>query len=203
VTGVQTCALPISSGKKVDEAENRLTLETLTGMGFSGREIRFWMLATHYRKALHFSDERLMESRRALQRLDGCIQDLLNVKEGKAYPELGQIVYDIKHGFIHAMNEDLNMSEALAAMFAAVKKLNALIQEKNIDEDGAHEVLKVFRDLDAVLNIFDFSNLYLNDLVKALIEKREKARAEKDWDRADRLRARLEELGIRVRDPKI
>jgi cysteinyl-tRNA synthetase len=196
------CDQVFSNGKKVDENDNRLTLENLADMGFSGREIRFWMLGTHYRKALHFSEDRLLESRRALQKLDSCIQDLLNVKDGKPYPDLGQIVYDIKHGFIHAMNEDLNMSEAMASMFGAVKKLNVLIQDKAIDQDGAEEVIKVFRDLDTVLNVCDFHNLYSDSLVQSLVEKREKARADKDWARADLLRVQLEELGVRVRDSK-
>lgn len=196
------CDQVFSGGKKVDENENRLILDQVADMGFSGREIRFWMLCTHYRKALHFSEDRLLEARRALQKLDACIQDLLNVTEGRPYPDLGQIVYDIKHGFIHAMNEDLNMSEAMASIFGAVKKLNVLVQEKGIDQDGAGEVVKVFRDLDSVLNVCDFHNLFADNLVRSLMEKREKARAEKDWERADRLRDQLEELGVRIRDSK-
>lgn len=196
------CDQVFFNGKRVDESENYLTLDQLADRGFSGREIRFWMLATHYRKALHFSEDRLMESRRALQKLDDCIQDLLNVRGGRPYPDLGQIVYDIKHGFIHAMNEDLNMSEALASIFGAVKKLNVLIQERAIDEDGAGEVVKVFRDLDAVLNVCDFHNLYSDTLVQSLMEERERARADKDWEKADRLRERLESLGVRTRDSK-
>jgi cysteinyl-tRNA synthetase len=125
------------------------------------------------------------------------------VKEGNVYPDLDQIVYDIKHGFIHAMNDDLNMSEAMASMFTAMKKLNLLVQENNIDPDGAAEVVKVFRDIDAVLNVFDFHDRFSDELVSSIMEKREKARAEKDWVRSDRLRVQLEELGISVRDVKL
>lgn len=197
------CDRVLSGGKKVDDKDNRIILEHVLDMGFTGREIRFWMLSTHYRKVLHFSEERLLESRRQLRKIDGCIQALLHVQDGEPYPDLDQIVYDIKHGFIHAMNEDLNISAAMAAMLTAIRKLNQLVQEKGIDPDGAREVVKVFRDLDAVFNVFDFQDRFSDELVKRLMEKREKARAAKDWDRADRLRAQLEELGVSVRDQKI
>jgi cysteinyl-tRNA synthetase len=197
------CDRVLAGGKKVDEKDNRITLETVLDMGFTGREIRFWMLGTQYRKALHFSEDRLLEARRSLRRVDACIQALLNVKDGQPYPELDQIVYDIKHGFIHAMNEDLNISAAMAAILAAVRKLNLLVQEKNIDPDGAREVVKVFRDIDAVFNVFDFHDVFADELVVRLMEKREQARADRDWERADRLRRQLEELGVSVRDDKI
>lgn len=197
------CDRVLSGGKKVDDRENRITLEHVLDMGFTGREIRFWMLSTHYRKMLHFSEDRLLESRRQLRKIDGCIQALIHVNEGVPYPDLDQIVYDIKHGFIHAMNDDLNISAAMAAMFTAIRKLNQLVQEKGIDPDGAQEVVKVFRDLDSVFNVFDFQDRFSDELVQRLMEKREKARAAKDWERADRLRAQLEELGVSVRDRKV
>jgi cysteinyl-tRNA synthetase len=197
------CDHVFSGGKKMGDKDHRMTLGTLLDMGFSGREIRFWMLGAHYRKALHYSEDRLLESRRSLRKVDALIQSLLNVKDGEPYPELDQVVYDIKHGFIHAMNNDLNMSEAMASMFTAVKKLNQLIQDRKIDPDGAQEVVKVFRDIDTVLNVFDFNDRFSDELVLGLIEKRDKARMEKDWARADLLRAQLEELGISVRDEKI
>lgn len=197
------CDRVLAGGKKVDEKENRIILDQVLDMGFTGREIRFWMLGTHYRKVLHFSEDRLLEARRSLRKIDACIQALLNVKDGKPYPDLDQIVYDIKHGFIHAMNEDLNISAAMASILAAIRKLNLLVQEKNIDPDGAQEVVKVFRDIDTVFNVFDFHDLFSDELVVRLMEKREKARAAKDWERADRLRGQLEELGVSVRDVKI
>ncbi|GAB6096187.1 hypothetical protein JCM14469_24400 [Desulfatiferula olefinivorans] len=197
------CDRVLAGGKKVDEKDNRITLEQVLDMGFAGREIRFWMLGTHYRKVLHFSEDRLLEARRSLRRVDACIQALLNVKEGRPYPDLDQIVYDIKHGFIHAMNEDLNISAAMAAILSAVRKLNLLVQEKNIDEDGAREVVKVFRDIDAVFNVFDFHDVFADEQVVRLMEKREQARADRNWEQADRIRRRLEELGVSVRDDKI
>jgi len=55
--------------------------------------------------------------------LNACIRSLLHVKEGEPYPELDQLIYDIKNGFINAMDDDLNISEAMASTFKAVRRV--------------------------------------------------------------------------------
>ncbi len=67
-------------------------------MGYSGRVIRYWLIASHYRKPITFSTDMLDSAENSLKRLDSCIHDLLGIKDGDPYPELDQLLYDIKHG---------------------------------------------------------------------------------------------------------
>ncbi len=180
-----------------------LTLDHLSEEGFSGREIRYWLISNHYRKAITYSVDRLMDARNALMRIDSCIHALTQIKQGSPFPELDQLLYDIKNGFIDAMDDDLNISAAMASIFSNIKQINILIKEGNIDPDGAQKILKAFKNIDSVLNIFDFQENYYDPEVQRLIRKREKARADKNWELSDRLRDALKTRGITIRDPKV
>jgi cysteinyl-tRNA synthetase len=189
-------------GRQEDKAEE-FTLKTLTDMGFSGREIRYWLISGHYRKPLTFSPDRLEHARSSLKRLDACIQSLLTISKGESFPEISQLVYDLKQGFTTAMDEDLNISAALASIFKVVKRINLLITENRLDSSNARSLLDAFRKIDEVLRIFDFGQNAEDEKVKALLEKRREARQGGDWTLADRLRDELEAMGVHVRDEKL
>ena len=180
-----------------------LILKDLVQSGFSGRAIRFWLLATHYRKPATYSKARLATAEQSLKRLDTCIKNLQDVRGGGAYPELNQLLYDIRNGFTQAMNDDINVSAALAAVFAIVRRINRLIQTGRLNRDDAGQLIEAFRNVDRVLEIFDFEQPSPPDDVATLVEAREKARAAKDWAEADRIREELRARGITVKDRKL
>jgi cysteinyl-tRNA synthetase len=122
---------------------------------------------------------------------------------GSPFPELDQLLYDIKQGFVSAMDDDLNISAAMASIFKNVKMVNILILEKRLDKDDASKILDAFRNLDAVLKIFDFEDAYEDPDVQRLIKKREQARLDKNWDLADKLRDQLKARGITIKDQKM
>ena len=179
-------------------------LAELAEQGVSGREIRTWLLSVHYRKPLAYSAERLADARRSLQRLDRCVQSLLQIHDGSSSADLDQLMYDLRQGVRRAFDDDLNLPAALAALFQGVKRINARVADGRMDARGAGRLLALLRDLDAVMAIFDFSAA--GDVpagTRELIEARERARAERNWVRADRLRDELLARGIRVQDHKI
>ncbi len=105
------------------------------------------------------------------------------------------------------MDDDLNISAALASIFKIVRKINILALSGEIDPDGASKILDAFRNIDSALKIFDFANeLSDNELsdseIELLIKERDKARKEKNWDLADKIRAQLISRGITIKDPK-
>ncbi len=198
------CDRVLLDGKKVDEQGAVYTLSDLTDMGYTGREIRYWLLYGHYRKPITFSKERLKEAKRSLKRLDSCIHSLIQIKpEASLYPELDQLLYDIKHGFKTALDDDLNMSAAMASIFNNVRTINKLTLENRLDPEGASKIIEAFRGIDSVLKILDFKDDVHETDVQHLIEQREQARREKNWDLADRIRDQLSARGITLKDPKI
>ncbi|UCF93221.1 MAG: cysteine--tRNA ligase, partial [Desulfobacterales bacterium] len=194
------CDRILVEGKKVDENDHGVTLDDLARMGYSGRVIRYWLFSTHYRKPIAFAPDRLDNARRSLERLARCIDTLQRIRAGRPYPELDQLLYDIKHGFVSAMDDDLNISAAMAALFNMVKKINILAAGKQIDPQGASRILDTFRRIDAVLGFLDFGPSVVDPAIQDLIQARERARRKKDWERADKLREQLRARGILVRD---
>ena len=198
------CDRVLVGGKKVDEQGAGPTLSDLTGMGYSGREIRYWLLSVHYRKPVVFSKERLEDANRSLKRIDACIYALVHAKsDAPPYPELDQLLYDLKHGFISAMDNDLNISAAMASTFKIVKKVNILTLENKIDPDGALKIVDAFRNIDSVLKIFDFQDESHDPEIERLIQERDKARLEKNWDLADKIRDQLKAGGVTIKDQKL
>ncbi|MCP3953671.1 MAG: cysteine--tRNA ligase [Desulfobacterales bacterium] len=190
-------------GKAVDTKGAGLTLPDLMQQGHTGRQVRCWLLTTHYRKPVTFSAEKLLQTQKALGRLDKTIQGLLQATEDvEAYPDLDQLLYDIKNGFSGAMDDDLNISRAMASVFKYVKKINILLQQRRLSDQCADQILQVFRQIDSVLGLFDFSNAAAGEQVRQLIRERDRARGAQDWEKADRLRVQLEELGVVVMDFK-
>jgi cysteinyl-tRNA synthetase len=190
----------LSAGKKLDEKSAGLTLADLMNMGYSGRVIRFWLLSSHYRKPISFSKERLDNAKRALERLDRCLLKLCCVKQGQPSAEREQLIYDLKSGFSSAMDDDLNISAALAKIFTVVKRVNALVLENQLDSQDASKIVDGFRSLDAVLNVLNFFDDYFQPETQQLIRQRDKARAEQNWSLADQLRDELKSRGIFVED---
>ena len=98
------------------------------------------------------------------------------------------------------MDDDLNISAALAAIFTIVKKVNTLILNKQLHPKDASKIMDGFRSIDEVLNLFNFYEGTSDPEVQRLIEKRDKARSEKKWDLADKIRDELRLRGIFVQD---
>jgi cysteinyl-tRNA synthetase len=82
------------------------------------------------------------------------------------------------------MDDDLNISAALATIFTIVKKVNTLILNKQLHPEDASKIIDGFRSIDAVLNLFNFFDDYSDPEVQRLLNKRDKARSEKNWDLA-------------------
>jgi cysteinyl-tRNA synthetase len=198
------CDRVLMDGKKADGPSVRPTLSDLTDLGFAGREIRYWLLASHYRKPVAFSEERLLYARSALKRLDACVTTLQKLPAGKgAGAELDQLLYDLKSGFVSAMDDDLNTSAALASIFGRIKRINTLAHSGGLDATDGERLLDVFGQFDGVLHIFDFSRPGPDDEIEAMLKARDQARAGKDWAEADRIRGVLRERGVEVQDRKI
>ena len=192
----------MSEGKKADRSAEVLDVGELLERGYPGRVIRYWLLSNHYRRPLNLSDEALDQSRQAIRRLDECISSLKGVADGRPYAEIEQLLYDLKTGFADAMDDDLNVSSAMATIFQVVRQVNRLVMQGDLDQAGARRIIDAFKRVDAVLNILEFEHEVQDEKVQKLVAEREEARQRKDWELADQLRERLSAMGVEVKDKK-
>ena len=188
-------------GKKMSpEAKTVLTLKDLLNKGYSGREVRFLLLATHYRKPLHFSFKKLDEARKNLRKLDEFTQKLLCLPPGLPHPKVAAHLTEMEETFCGAMANDLNMSRASGAIFDFMKKINPILSEGQLDLEQKKYILETLEKINTILNILKLKECPLAPEIDRLIKDREEARRNKDWERADTVREELAQKGFGIVD---
>jgi cysteinyl-tRNA synthetase len=186
------------------DALSKIDLDLLENLGWEPRLIRFWLLSGHYRKPLTLSSQSLDDARRSLYKLDRCLAALACVQAGERYDGLDQLLYDLKQGFLSSMDDDLKIPGVMAALFKGVKELNRLMDTGGIDSSGARAVIDLFKEIDSVLKIFDFyPGKVPSAKVAKLLEEREAARLNREWELSDRLREELVAMGVEINDKKV
>jgi cysteinyl-tRNA synthetase len=168
--------------------------------------VRFFMLSAHYRSPINFSDKLLEQAKSALSRIYECrnnLEFLLSNSEQDTFEE--HIYEDIdlyREKFIKAMEDDINTADALAVLFDLVRDINTKINTTSkVGKKTISKALVLLKELTGVLGIMTKENDdTLDETVEALIEERQKARAERDFKRADEIRDKLKEMGIELQD---
>ena len=190
---------------------------------YDANTIRFFILTNHYRMPVEFNDEALEAAAAGVKRLRNAANNLLNYI-GKENLSDNVECEEIEQ-FKDAMNDDFNTSKALAVMFDiatkgnkakdaddkenAKKYISALMklarvlgfdfEKVELDENQLKE------KLDCIINEFDFvtdKNAPACEIMKKIIEERNKARAEKNWAVADKIRNELDKINIVLKDTK-
>ncbi|RKX93510.1 MAG: cysteine--tRNA ligase [Spirochaetes bacterium] len=175
---------------------------------YSPRVVRYFLLSAHYKAPLNYSEESLKQAEGALSRYDDFILRLNDImeKSGKRKEnpkkQVSEIISKTVNSFEEGMDDDLNISKALAAISELVKEINILIDHSSVSYADAESVTDFMKSIDSVLGIFKFDKELLPEEIERLIEERAKARKEKDFKKADEIRAKLLEMGIVLEDTK-
>ena len=184
---------------------------------YKGEVLRFFIVSTHYRSPLDFSDERLTEAARSLQRLEvakKACEELAKVNGSADSQEAQALVRAAKEAmanFDTAMEDDFNTALAISYLFALAKEINiyhaAVMKDNSLhNSDLFQEAQSLYMDMANVIGILEQEEEaagdddLASDLMDLIIEIRQQARQEKNWAVADRIRARLGELGIVLED---
>jgi cysteinyl-tRNA synthetase len=196
------CAHLIVEGKKMSKsAGNFFTLRDLKAKGYGGREIRYELIATHYRQSLNFTFEGLDGAKSALQRLDAFRSRLAEAAGGvAASASVPEWAVAARAGFAAGLADDLNISGAMAAVFDMLRAGNREMDTAPLDPSAAAAALAVWDGFDRVLGFLAPPAAGIPAGVQALVDERAAARAAKNWAESDRLRAAIEAAGFAVKD---
>jgi|APFre7841882654_1041346.scaffolds.fasta_scaffold00169_38 cysteinyl-tRNA synthetase len=181
---------------------NYYTVRDLTAKGYDPKAIRYLLLATHYRQQVNFTFEGLEAARNTLDRLTNFVHRLLDADGKGSGDQLKQLTVRVQNGFEEAMDDDLNISVALAALFDFIRDVNNLIDGNMLSREEAKEVYDTMLEFDKVLGVIGEikKEEKLPREAEELILKREEARRAKDWKTADEIRQRLKAMGILIED---
>ena len=201
--------LVLVEGKKIHPRdENILTLRCLFEQGFSGRQIRFYMLKTHYKKAINFQLKGLKEASKALSRIDAFLCDVkscLFLRKGEPASERAkEDIKRLRRDFVKAIFGDLNVSGAFGAIFSFIRKVNPDISQGKINAGDAMEILRSFEEMDRILGFLDVGSkdVVISEEILELLEKRQDARDKGEFKKADEIRRVLLEKGLEVIDTR-
>ncbi len=195
------CAHLVVDGRKMSKSlGNFHTLRDILEKGYSGREMRFVLIAGHYRQSLNFSFEALGAARNALQRLDE-FQERLGALAGGSIPgDLPDWAETARQKFDAALVEDLNIAESLGALFDMVHAGNKAMDAGALGKVQAGAVRGLMARFNSVLGFLEKPQESAPDAAISLLEQRQAARLSKNWPEADRVRQELAGMGWVIQD---
>ena len=185
-------------GKKMSKSlGNFFTLRDLLAKGFAGREVRYLLISAHYRETFNFTLDNLGGAKTALGRIDECISKLRELAAGENASSNNDS--KLVTSFIKAMDNDLNVSAAWAAVFDWVRNINRQIAAEEIDNKAATIELANWEQINKVLGIQTAEEKAPAEIL-ALAEERQAARKNKDFARSDQIRDELFSKGWAIED---
>ena len=190
-------------GKKMSKRfGNFYTLRDLLAKGYDPIVIRYLLMSTHYRQQFNFTFEGLEAAKSAVERLRNFVRRLHEAEGKESQGKIATLKAKLDACFGGSMDDDLNISIALASLFDFVREINNLLDANNVSKTEASEVGGTMMQIDAVLGVIGKVEVEeaLPSDIDELVRKRETARKAKNWKEADAIRAQLKSMGIVLED---
>lgn len=203
-------------GKKMSKSlGNFITIKDILKK-FSPDEVRFFIASRHYRQPIDFKNSFLEESRKSVKKLEKTLERLseqkTKINKNTTSKKIEKEIKKTDLKFKKAMDDDFNTSLAINAILEFSKKLNSLLDKEGINFKDSEKIIKLFKKWGEILGLFKNDFLETRDKkipseILDLVKEREKARKDKEWEKADSLRKLLNEKKWSVEDtpkgPKI
>jgi cysteinyl-tRNA synthetase len=187
-------------GRKISKSlGNTITLRDLLNDGHGPAAVRWALRATHYRQPTNFSVETLEAAKQSVQRVRDFRLRLKHVTRAEG-EDMRAACEACENTFAEALDDDLNISGALAAVFEFIRDTNKLIDDGTLSRAGAANAAALFDRLDAVCGMLGAPEEETPEQVKALVLERQQARRAKNFTRSDAIRDELAALGWTVED---
>lgn len=176
--------------------------------------LRFFLLSSHYRSPINYSYEIMEQTKAGLDRLYALRDHLNHAIENAEERELNdedqallQSLDAYKTEFIEAMEDDLNTAGAIGALFSMVRQINTYINTEDNNKVALEKARDLYKDLCRVLGILNRESKVEaegegDEKIEKLVAEREEARANKDFETADKIRDELKEMNIVIEDTR-
>jgi cysteinyl-tRNA synthetase len=194
--------LLVDNQKMSKSLGNFYTLRDLLDQGFKPKGLRYALLATHYRQPMNFTLDGLHAAANAVQRLLDFMQALARVNNPEAATDFDvkAVLQQTQERFAAALDDDLNISGALGAIFELVRSVNRAIDQQQLSTADAQQVIAQMQRFDTVLGLLEPDDEPVNSRAEALLLERQDARQQRDFARADAIRDELSQMGYTVED---
>jgi len=180
---------------------NVATVQDLRDHGVPAAAFRHFVFSTHYRKQLNLSHDALEASIEGVRRIADFAERLAAAKA--ATPELEKIAEETDAEVTAALFDDLNAPIALGALFTFVRKANAELDRNGVDKQALEKAREVFARINSVLDVVPEAvgpDPEVERWVEERLKARKEARGQRDFAKADSIRAEIEGRGIAIED---
>jgi cysteinyl-tRNA synthetase len=195
--------LQVNDAKMAKSMKNFFTVKDIAEH-YKTQEIRFYLLNTHYRGPLNYSENALNEAASSLKRIQNAYTELKdNLATATGSYDAADLVQKTRAEFIEQMDDDFNTRGAIAAIFDAAREANKLMDHEMLSKKGTENLISLFEELDKILGILPKAERQedrLDDVMQIIIEVRKELRKRKAYDLADSIRNQLAEKGIVLED---
>ena len=197
------------NGEKMSKSKkNDFTINQLIERGFPGATIRYLLLSAHYRKELNFTFEGLEQARESLRRLQNFEERLRTAPpNAAAQGGLANRAKEALLAFENGLDDDLNTSAALAALFDFVREANTLLDAQQASQQDLEAARDALASFDRVLGVLELARSEAQNVdaawaarIDAKVAERQAARARRDFATADRIRDELAADGVIIED---
>ncbi len=185
--------LILSDEKMSKSLGNIQTVPELIAEGHKIEVLRYVLISSHYRSKLTFSNNKLEDAKKAVNRINDVYENLCKIAVS------GEVLPPNYDEFISALTDDLNTPQALGVLFNYIRDLNRELDKNELSEAAAGAGIKFIEAADKIFSILQ-EKIALPDEIAELVKKREEARRKKDWSLSDRIREELKEKGWIVED---
>jgi cysteinyl-tRNA synthetase len=186
--------LTLKKGKMAKSERNIILVKDLIEKGFNPLAYRYLCLTANYRSKLNFSWNSLKSAQNAL---DNLYQKINELKENSNLIKQKSISQKYKDKFLKFINDDLNIPKALALIWQ-------LIKDKNISNKEKYNLILEFDKVFGLdfAKVFGTKNLKIPQEIKKMVAEREKYRKQKNWQKTDQIRDKIEKMGYKIEDTK-
>ena len=199
--------LTINSQKMSKSLGNFISIKDILSQ-YTPDEVKMFFLFSHYRSPIDFSDTKMDDAKKALEKFDVLFYRAAQVLDGQRVDAISAgFITKYKHEFMEAMDDDFNTPKAMAALFGLVNDTNTFIDQNEDDPNYLGVITHAVDALDHLArNVFGLfeqeTEKTLTEQMAAWLQERQDARAKKDFKRSDELRMLLKANGILVEDGK-
>ncbi len=165
--------------------------------------LRFFIVKNLWSSPFDYSESAMIEVKSAVEKIEEFLRKLKN-NNSKIKTSSSKIIKDFSNSFYKELDDDFNTPKAFAVMFGFIGKINILMEKDLISKKDAGEIYKFFQQINKVFGIINFEkvNKTIPAEIKKLAKLREVHRENKEWQKADEVRAQIEKQGFAVEDTK-
>jgi cysteinyl-tRNA synthetase len=198
---IHTGFLNVEGEKMSKSLGNYLEVKDLLAK-HDAKVFRFFIAQSHYSSRIDFTKKDMANAAKTLERFNGFIQRLQEVKKGEENPFVDDLIKKYEEKIVFALDDNFKTPLMWSVLFEFEKEINKLFGEKGLSERNAEMVLDFLKRIDSIFQAFTFERdeVKLSAEQKKLVEQREKFRKEKKWQAADKIRDELLKQGLQLLD---